>query len=79
MDATDISFGNLMYKQVQFVVPPYQRAYAWKKENVDDFIGDINDLVKKRTHEASYQHFFGGIVCVDVPKYSNIHSVILFS
>ena len=67
MDATDISFGNLMYKQVQFVVPPYQRAYAWKKENVDDFIGDINDLVKKRTHEASYQHFFGGIVCVDVP------------
>ncbi len=55
-----------MYRQVPFVIPPYQRAYAWKQENVDDFIKDINNLVNKRAQEASYQHFFGGILYVDV-------------
>ena len=67
MNADHLSYGDVMYRQVPFVIPPYQRAYAWTSEDVDDFIKDVNDLVTKRESEPSYQHFFGGIVCVDTP------------
>ncbi len=67
MNADHLSYGDIMYRQVPFVIPAYQRAYAWTSEDVDDFIKDVNDLVTKRATETSYQHFFGGIVCVDTP------------
>lgn len=65
MITEDFSYGDLMYRRAPFVIPPYQRAYAWNEENLDDFIKDINDLVNKRVEDNSYRHFFGGIVCVD--------------
>ena len=46
------------------MIPPYQRAYAWKSEDIDDFVKDVKSLVDRRTHGDSYQHFFGGIVSV---------------
>ena len=65
MITEDFSYGDLMYRRAPFVIPPYQRAYAWNEENLDDYIRDINDLVNKRAEDNSYRHFFGGIVCVD--------------
>ena len=65
MDTENLKYGDLIHRRAPFVVPPYQRAYAWNSEDINDFIKDINALANKRTTENSYQHFFGGIVCVD--------------
>lgn len=65
MDTENLSYGDLIHRRAPFVVPPYQRAYAWNSEDIDDFIKDINTLANKRTTANPYQHFFGGIVCVD--------------
>ena len=65
MDTENLKYGDLIHRRAPFVVPPYQRAYAWNSGDIDDFIKDINALANKRTKENSYQHFFGGIVCVD--------------
>ena len=64
MQPENLSYGDLIHRRGPFVIPPYQRAYAWKREDIEDFVGDIDTLVKKRETENSYQHFFGGIVCV---------------
>ena len=65
MDTENLKYGDLIHRRAPFVVPPHQRAYAWNDEDIDDFIKDIKALANKRTTENSYQHFFGGIVCVN--------------
>ena len=40
---TAITF--LSSQQTQFNIPDYQRAYEWKKSNIEEFISDISDLV----------------------------------
>ena len=64
MDIENLKYGPLIQTRAPFVVPSHQRAYAWNDEDIDDFIKDISALANRRTTENSYQHFFGGIVCV---------------
>ncbi|ANZ61094.1 DUF262 domain-containing protein [Secundilactobacillus paracollinoides] len=47
-----------LFKDNNFKVPLYQRNFAWKKEEVDDFWNDLMDIV---SGERS-SHFFGQIV-----------------
>ena len=65
MDTENIKYGDLIHRRAPFVVPLHQRAYAWNSGDIDDFIRDIDTLTNKRATDNSYQHFFGGIVCVD--------------
>jgi hypothetical protein len=66
--ATESSpFGDLISRRVPFVVPKYQRPYAWEEEEVTDFIRDLKELYERRLNDASHpkKHFFGGIVSVE--------------
>ena len=45
-------------KTARFQVPMYQRDYAWKKENVEELLGDLAEAM--RTGESEY--FIGSIV-----------------
>ncbi len=59
--------GDLFYGRIPFVIEKYQRDYAWDKEYIEDFIGDIKELYK--TYDdlrdpKETRHFFGGIVSV---------------
>ena len=65
MQPENLNFGDLIHRRAPFVVPPYQRAYAWGDEEIDDFIKDINALYNKRKSGNQDQHFFGGLVSVD--------------
>lgn len=61
-----ISVGSLFGENNVFVVPRYQRGYAWELEQVNDFCQDIKKCFDHRRlgHEP-HQHFFGGLVCVE--------------
>lgn len=49
--------GELFHNN-NFVVPLYQRNYAWEKEEIEDFWTDLQDLVQGNRSS----HFFGQIV-----------------
>lgn len=63
----NLNVGDLFYKRgIPFVIPPYQRSYDWKSEDVEDFTRDIFRLYSIRVEgQSPRQHFFGGIVCVE--------------
>jgi uncharacterized protein with ParB-like and HNH nuclease domain len=62
-----LKIGDLISKRLPFVVPRYQRAYAWEggeAEEVSDFITDINGLLEARLMKKPKEHFFGGLVSI---------------
>jgi len=63
----NLAIGDLISRRVPFVVPVYQRAYAWEDEELGDFISDLQTLYEARVEDPSkpMKHFFGGLVSVD--------------
>lgn len=54
------SIGALFRDANVFRVPKYQRGYAWKQEQLEDFIDDIRCILN---NEHGAEHFFGSLVC----------------
>ena len=44
-----VSLSDLFNQKI-FRIPDYQRGYAWKKQQLDDFWDDLNNLNGERTH-----------------------------
>ncbi len=42
---------------INFVIPPFQRAYSWEKENWEELFNDLKLVIDKNTH-----HFIGSVV-----------------
>ncbi|MBW4513471.1 MAG: DUF262 domain-containing protein [Scytonematopsis contorta HA4267-MV1] len=63
-----LPIGDLISRRVPFVIPRYQRAYAWEEDELNDFIADIQNLYNLRleTLLEPMKHFFGGLVSVDL-------------
>jgi len=60
------SFRKLFAGNIQFVIPFFQRGYAWKQEQWKQLFDDINDeiideLIDKKDYKE-YEHFFSSIV-----------------
>ncbi len=65
MQPTKLQVGDLMSQRSPFVVPKYQRAYAWEAEQIDDFIQDLRKCWSFRQDTGnSRDHFLGGIVSI---------------
>jgi uncharacterized protein with ParB-like and HNH nuclease domain len=60
IDAQQKDVGELFAGNNRFEVPVYQRNYAWKNEQVDSFIGDLETAL-----ERNDDHFFGSIVVLE--------------
>lgn len=58
------SIGKFFESKPIYTVPKYQRAYAWEYEEINDFLGDLENCFNKRLSGNPIDHFFGGIVCV---------------
>ncbi|MEA2019348.1 MAG: DUF262 domain-containing HNH endonuclease family protein [Campylobacterota bacterium] len=60
------SFRKLFEGNIQFVIPFFQRGYAWKKEQWQQLFDDINDEIINELVEGDdyrdYEHFFSSIV-----------------
>lgn len=61
ISAKQSELGSLLEGKSVLTVPVYQRNYAWKSEQVEAFLNDIEDLAIRDFGE----HFFGAIVVLD--------------
>lgn len=61
ISAKQSELGALLEGKSVLTVPVYQRNYAWKSEQVEAFLNDIEDLAIRDDGE----HFFGAIVLLD--------------
>ena len=62
-----VAIGNQL-KNFRFVVPRYQRSYAWKKENVEDLYKDIYSALNASQNE----YFLGSIVVSEDENYFEV-------
>ena len=53
-----------MFSRKTFRVPPYQRAYDWKDEQISDFARDIDAIVEARLGGGASPHFFGAVISI---------------
>ncbi len=61
MKASEIRFEEFLNKQkTHFIIPVYQRNYDWKDAQCEDFVKDIESLVKRERET----HFLGTIVYI---------------
>jgi hypothetical protein len=65
-----ITIGDLFrLRPYVFSVPKFQRGYAWADEQLSDFCRDIEKSFYKKNTEPGRDHFFGGILCAQVPSF----------
>jgi hypothetical protein len=63
-----LPIGDIISRRIPFVIPRYQRAYAWEEEEINDFINDIYTLYISRLKQPPepMKHFFGGLFSVNI-------------
>lgn len=59
---TSVTVGSALAEKSDFFVPHYQRAYAWERDQLDDFFADLDGLLSARRNGEEKKHFFGSIV-----------------
>jgi len=57
LEIRNTTFAELFGNSRRYVVPPFQRDYAWKRENWEDLWQDILTV-----HQTQSLHFMGAIV-----------------
>ncbi|GGB66600.1 DUF262 domain-containing protein [Henriciella pelagia] len=61
------SLAELLARDVELKMPPYQRSYVWDVDEVGELLGDLRTAAAGRRH-----HFIGAIVLVDVDEYTSL-------
>ena len=61
MEAKELKISDILTESKKYVIPPYQRAYSWTKDNANQLISDLY---------ASYQnddkeYFVGSMICIN--------------
>lgn len=67
MNPSYVSLSSLFEHKQIYNVPKYQRAFAWSEGQIEDFTKDITHVFNQREQGSPVEHFFGGIICVDIP------------
>lgn len=71
MDVQRSNLKDLVAKNVtSFYIPPYQRAYAWRKAEITRFFGDLCRIIESELDEEckdKLEHFFGTLVVKNEP------------
>ena len=60
-DSKNLTIGSLQSASVHYVIPPYQRPYAWSSEQVSQLMEDWRDFFLQPGNRSSYS--LGTIVC----------------
>jgi hypothetical protein len=73
VEAKRLDIGTLLHARLPFMVPKYQRAYAWEQEEIEDFTEDLRRRWNNRETGAQPKpHFFGGIVSIQLTDATNV-------
>ncbi len=75
IDPVHAPVGQLFRYRPIYFIPKYQRPYAWNKDQISDFVRDVEHCYKKRKQGQPIDHFLGGILSVkySVPGAVNQH------
>ena len=56
--------GRFFADNPVYTIPIYQRGYAWEKQEIDDFLKDLENVFNARKNGNPKNHFLGSIVTV---------------
>jgi len=79
------SINDLLAKtHTTFFIPPFQRSYAWGKQEIERFFSDITKIIDSEldfTQVNKQEHFFGTLVVKEELSYAPRQSILknLFS
>lgn len=62
MDVSDSTLKTVLEGSKQYLVPLYQRPYAWKSNNWDQIWEDLIQLVSDQANDSGATHFTGTLV-----------------
>ena len=62
MQVDESTLRGILEGSKQYVIPLYQRPYAWRKENWQKIWEDITELLHSRRNNPSNSHFTGTLV-----------------
>ena len=68
-----MTVGAVLSERYPFVVPRYQRSYAWEDEAVGFFVHDVESMLEHDAGRSS--HFFGGVVCIQLTDNQRVRPV----
>ena len=65
IEAGEKRIADIFSDNYAFVIPPYQRPYAWEIQQADELVDDLLDAMDDSCSEGLY--FLGSIVLVKTP------------
>ncbi len=72
MKTASHSINDVLTRNVtSFFIPPFQRAYAWGKTEIDRYFSDVIRILKSELNPKEHdklEHFFGTVVLKEEPQ-----------
>lgn len=66
MDAKPLSIGKILSERQRFIVPIYQRTYAWNQRELEPLVDQIeakaDELLK--TNKVAFSHYMGALLLI---------------
>lgn len=67
----------LSFTATSFFIPPFQRAYAWGKTEIERYFSDIKKILQYKNEPKQLEHFFGTLVVKsEINGFNNIYKII---
>jgi len=64
MQAVERTISQILTEQNRYEIPPYQRPYSWKEENVEQFLDDVYESFEAQDKE----YFIGALITIERKK-----------
>lgn len=64
MKAEESTIGQILTDQICYEIPPYQRPYSWKAENVQQLLEDVWEAYENIDEE----YFIGSLITIEIEK-----------
>ncbi|TPG96720.1 DUF262 domain-containing protein [Pseudomonas caspiana] len=64
MKAEESTVGHILTDQICYEIPPYQRPYSWKAENVQQLLEDVWEAYENNDEE----YFIGSLITIEIEK-----------
>lgn len=61
LEAGEVTLSKVFSADYDFVIPDYQRPYAWGKDQAGELLGDVQEALERDPHEP---YFLGSIVLI---------------
>ena len=64
MKAEERTIANILTEQICYEIPPYQRPYSWKTENIQQLLEDVWEAFESDDSE----YFIGSLITIEKVK-----------